>query len=94
MACRVPPADDARSDAPSVSVGIVGDAPGRFPSPGRDAPHTVTFRYDAKPSVARVAPRSAPSGGGVPLTVIGDHFVDVPSLSCGFSDGSQRRLDS
>ena len=22
------------------------------------------------------------------MNVIGDHFVDVPSLSCGFSDGS------
>ncbi|CAH0369713.1 unnamed protein product, partial [Pelagomonas calceolata] len=89
VSCRVPSAEDARSDMPSVSIGIVGEAPGSIPSTGRDAPHTVAFRYDAKPSVARVAPSSVPSGGGVLLTVIGDHFVDVPSLTCGFSDGSQ-----
>ena len=63
--------------------------PGRFPHRRETLPSQVTFRYEAKPSVARVAPRSAPSGGGVPLTVIGDHFVDVPTLTCGFSDGGQ-----
>ena len=50
---------------PAVSVGIVGAAPGAIPSPERDDPSQVTFSYEAKPSVARVAPRSAPSGGGV-----------------------------
>ena len=81
--------EDARSAQPAVSVGIVGDAPGRFPHRGEMISSQVTFSYEAKPSVARVAPRSAPSTGGV---FDGDrkHFVDVPSLTCGFSDGGRK----
>ena len=41
------------SAQPAVSVGIVGDAPGAIPAPGRDDPSQVTFSYEATPSVAR-----------------------------------------
>ena len=91
VSCQVPSAEDARvahGMATQVSVGIVGEAPGSIPSTERDAPSHITFRYEAAPSVDKVAPRSAPSGGGVLLTVIGKHFVDLPTLTCGFSDGS------
>ena len=44
VSCRVPPMVDARSDMPSVSIGIVGDAPGAIPATERDAPsHATTW---------------------------------------------------
>ena len=39
VSCRVPPEERrAQCHNPQVSVGIVGDAPGAIPSPGRDDP--------------------------------------------------------